>query len=307
MLNVAVIDDTLRLGVKLSQIINHNFNFNTKTYDYKQFHINKLITYKTDVLFMDISNTHNKSLGIIKSIRENFQTKKTAIIIITSNPIKEILIEAIKYGIIEILFKPYDYEKLTLLLQNIFEKVSKNKNMLLQEFLSKNKDVYTSEVNNESILEIQLIKRNYDLLIKDILRQEFRTKIKCNISFGYAAKSVTNEAVVYTAIYKNFENRKFKLSLVSTYDDILSIFSKNYNTKTNKFNYDILQICDEFSQSLFNRMLMILSNIIRGLKKIETNFAFYNSVNFSEAKGLTISFSTEMNNQFIFIFQRLEN
>ena len=305
MLNVAVIDDTLRLGVKLSQIINHNFNFNTKTYDYKQFHINKLITYKTDVLFMDISNPHNKSLQIIKTIRDNIQTKKTAIIIITSNPIKETLIETIKFGIIEILIKPYDYEKLTQLLQTIFEKVGKNKNLLLQEFL--NKDDNTSEVNNETIQEIQLIKRNYDLLIKDILRQEFRTKIKCNIRFGSDTKSVTNEAVVYTAIYKNFENRKFKLSLISTYEDILSIFSKNYNAKTNKFNYDILQICDEFSQSLFNRMLMILSNIIKGLKKIETNFAFYNSVNFSEVKGLTISFSTEMNNKFIFIFQRLEN
>jgi len=305
MLNVAVIDDTLRLGVKLSQIINHNFNFNTKTYDYKQFHINKLITYKTDVLFMDISNSHNKSLEIIKTIRSNFQTKKTAIIIITANPVKEILIEAIKFGITEILIKPYDYEKLTQLLNTIFEKVSKNRNLLLQELLNKGDN--TSEVNNETIQEIQLIKRNYDLLIKDILRQEFRTKIKCNISFGSGAKSVSNEAVVYTAIYKDFENHKFKLSLISTYDDILSIFSKNYNTKTNKFNYDILQICDEFSQSLFNRMLMILSNIIKGLKKIETNFAFYNSINFSEGKGLTISFSTEMNNQFIFIFQRLEN
>ena len=98
------------------------------------------------------------------------------IIIITANPVKEILIEAIKFGITEILIKPYDYEKLTQLLNTIFEKVSKNRNLLLQELLNKGDN--TSEVNNETIQEIQLIKRNYDLLIKDILKQEFRTKIK---------------------------------------------------------------------------------------------------------------------------------
>ncbi len=305
MLNVAVVDNTLRLGIKLSKIINYTFNFNTKSYDFKQFHFNKLIIYKTDVLFLDISETPKRSLEIIKKIRSNPETEKLSLVLTTGFPQKDILIELLKFGIIEIIIKPYDYEKLPEQLKVIFKKAFDKKNLSLQDLLEK-KINSSPTFTDIPVKDIQLIKKNYELLIKDVLRQEFRTKIKTIITFNSQLNNVINEAVVYTSTYNDNDNTKYILTFISTYNDILSIFSKNYNKKAKNFDYEILQLCDEFSQSVFNRLLTLLRNVIKGFVKIETNFAFYNSYEVINENSLVFKFFSEMNHQFIFTLKRDE-
>nr|HPN38709.1 response regulator [Melioribacteraceae bacterium] len=281
MLNVLILDDTLRLGFKLAKVIEYNFKFKTKTFDFKQFHPTKLITYKTDVLFVDISEHQLKAVEIISEIRNNQKLKHISIIIVTSVIQKDVLIDIIKYGIIEIIVKPYDYNKLPDLLNIIFEKIALHKNLTLQDFQEKDNISIFSSINKlDNFLSV--IKRHYIYLIKDILRQEYRTKVKKNINFNTWEENKINEAVVYTAIYKDSLNFKYILTFISTYNDILDIFTINYNKKTKLIDCDILQRCDEFSQAVFNRLLLLLSNVIKGLVKIETNLAFYNFYEITE-------------------------
>jgi DNA-binding response OmpR family regulator len=306
MLNVIVVDNTLRLGLKLAKIINYNFNLKVKNYNYSLFNLNTLIAQNAAILFLDISYTSQKSLEIIKQIRQNPKTKDISVILTTSVIQKEILIEFLQFNIVDVIIKPYDFEKLDEQLKTIFNKISAKRNITLQELL--NNKLNENFLSNSYLFdEIKSLQKDYMLLIKDILRQEFRTRIKTKISFDKLKSNKLEEAVVYSAIYKSFNNKTYSLSLISTYNDILSIFSKKSNKTIIKLDFEILQTCDEFSQSIFNRIFSLFKNMIKGLNKTAINFAFYNSYTILEDSGIVLPFENEMQQLFVLQIKRLDN
>ncbi len=301
MFNIAVIDIPIRISIKLAKLIEYNFNYKATAIDYFSLSAGRLNTRNYNVFFLNIPSNSNTTLKFLEKLRNNDDTKNCHIILLSSHFQKDLILEALKFGITDIIFKPYDFDKINEQLKSIFDKISINKQL--------DADYWNKSVDEETYTspEIETIKQKYLLLIKDILRQEFRTKIKSEIKFRSSNYDNFENAVVYKALYKSSNNKIYESSLVSTYDDILFLFSKLKNVKVDVWNYDILKLCDEFTQTLFNRILLLLKNVFPNLQKIQTKYEFYNNFNSFNNNNLLLKFCTEDNNNFILEFKELDN
>lgn len=303
MYKVAVVDTPIRIGIKIAKIIEYNFNYRANALDYYAFSAGKFNTSYYNVFFLNIPVDSYQTLKLLEKLRKDESTKDCYIILLSSHFQKDLILEALKYGIIDIIFKPYDFDKIYEQLKSIFDKINSNQKLSESDYFNK------PVLNKLSISspEIDNIKQNYYLLIKDILRQEFRTKIKCDINFRDSNYDNIENAVIYKALYKSTNNKFYETALISSYEDILFLFSKLKNIKVDVYNYEILQSCDQFIQIVFNRILFLLKNILPDLQKISTNFAFYNNYISSDEDSFLLKFSTQYKNNFIFELKKLDS
>ena len=81
--------------------------------------LRKALTFQPDIIFLDYILPDINGFEVTKKLKENPQTEKTPIILVTAAQISEIEEKAHEAGILKIFIKPYDTSKLVEFIQNL--------------------------------------------------------------------------------------------------------------------------------------------------------------------------------------------
>ncbi len=130
--------------------------------------------YKPDLVLTDIKLQDTKSLDIIDKIKQH--DKYTKVVVMSTNPESQYLLQAIEYGVKGFLIKPFNKEKLQKLLKQIMFEILKEK-QIKEQNIRKDKAEKALKQSEEILMSVsyaaeQFLKFNYgSQSIKKVLKR----------------------------------------------------------------------------------------------------------------------------------------
>lgn len=179
-MKILLIEDNIQISKNIIRFLSLNNIFCDSSLDGKEGLYKALTTYY-DVIILDINLPLMNGLDVLKAIRE--RQKDNQIIMLTSNSLKEDIIEGLNLWADDYMTKPFDFDELLARLHTLNRRNLKNKSNIIHFWIDYSLDIEKTQVKkwNEIIkfsnLEFNLLKYLLQNQQKTISRQELYEKV----------------------------------------------------------------------------------------------------------------------------------